>query len=259
MSGRGADDARPLAEGAQLYETDRSVAEYLEFHYGPECLGVPNFPTACAEAAVAAVLRAGHAGRARCLDVGCAVGRSSFELARDFLHVDAVDFSHKFIEAASRLVRDGRILWHAPTEGLLAIERSASLPPVPADRVRFLQGDACRLTADLSGYDLVLAANLIDRLHDPAVFLADIADRIVPGGVLAITSPYTWLETYTPPEKWLGGKLVDGRPVRSSEGLEAALVGRFELIDRRDIPFVIRETARKHQHTIAEFTAWHRR
>lgn len=259
MSGRGPDDSRPLAEGARLYETDRSVAEYLEFHYGPECLGVPNFPTACAEAAVAAALRAGHAGRARCLDVGCAVGRSSFELARDFLHVDAVDFSHRFIEAASRLAREGRVAWHAPTEGLLSIERAATVPTVPTDRVRFLQGDACKLAGDLSGYDLVLAANLIDRLHDPAGFLSDVAGRIVPGGVLAITSPYTWLEAYTPIEKWIGGKLVDGRPISTFEGLTAALCGRFELIDRRDLPFVIRETAHKHQHTIAEFTAWRRR
>jgi hypothetical protein len=105
----------------------------------------------------------------------------------------------------------------------------------------------------------VLAANLIDRLHDPAAFLADIAERVVPGGVLAITSPYTWLEAYTPPEKWLGGRVVDGRPVWSFEGLTASLAGWFKLIDRRDIPFVIRETARKHQHSIAEFTAWHRR
>lgn len=259
MSGRSPSEARPLAEGARLYETDRSVAEYLEFHYGPECLGVPNFPAACAEAAVAAALRAGHAGRARCLDVGCAVGRSSFELARHFLHVDAVDFSHRFIEAASRLARDGRIFWHAPTEGLLSVERSASLPSAPADRVRFLQGDACMLPADLSCYDLVLAANLVDRLHDPAAFLSDIAGRIVPGGVLAITSPYTWLEAYTPIEKWLGGRVVDGRAVSSLEGLTAAVGGPFELIDRRDIPFVIRETARKHQYTIAEFTAWRRR
>jgi hypothetical protein len=27
---------------------------------------------------------------------------------------------------------------------------------------------------------------------------------------------------------------------------------------REDIPFVIRETARKHQHTIAEMTVWRR-
>ncbi len=259
MSGCSPSGSRPLAEGARLYETDRSVAEYLEFHYGPECLGVPNFPAACAEAAVAAALRAGHAGRARCLDVGCAVGRSSFELARHFLHVDAIDFSHRFIEAALRLARDGGIFWHAPTEGLLSVERAASLPSVAAERVRFLQGDACNLAADLTRYDLVLAANLIDRLHDPAAFLADIAARIVPGGVLAITSPYTWLEAYTPPEKWLGGRIVEGRAVSSLEGLTAAVAGPFELIERRDIPFVIRETARKHQHTIAEFTAWRRR
>ena len=29
---------------------------------------------------------------------------------------------------------------------------------------------------------------------------------IVKGGLLVITTPYTWLEEYTPRELWLGGK-----------------------------------------------------
>ena len=38
--------------------------------------------------------------------------------------------------------------------------------------------------------------------------------------------------------------------------MRRALAGRCELIDCEDIPFVIRETARKHQHTIAEASFW---
>jgi putative 4-mercaptohistidine N1-methyltranferase len=253
----------PSAEGARIYENDRSVAEYLEFHYGPRHLDVPNFPSACAEAAIAALELSGHAGRGRALDVGCAVGRSAFELARSFVQVDAIDFSHRFVEAGSRLASGERLAYDIPTEGLLSLHRTASLADLRLDgtapRVQFAQGDACALADGLTHYDLVLAANLIDRLHDPSLFLARIADRVVPGGLLAITSPYTWLETYTPPDKWLGGRVVDGRPVGSLEGLTAALEPGFERIDRRDIPFVIRETARKHQHTVAEFTAWRRR
>lgn len=255
-------DARPVSEGSRLYETGRAVAEYLEFHYGPEHLGVENFPVACTAAAVAAVEKAAHPGRDRCLDVGCAVGRSSYELARHFSTVDAIDYSHAFIDAARRVADHDGMRYAIPTEGLLTVERTASLGPTElaatAHRVAFQQGDACSLAAGLTGYDLVLAANLIDRLHDPAAFLASMADRIVPGGVLAITSPYTWLEAYTPPEHWLGGRVVEGRSVTTFEGLSAALAPGFALVARSDIPFVIRETARKHQHTIAEFTAWRR-
>ena len=253
----------PSTEGSRIYETDRSVAEYLEFHYGPTHLDVPNFPEACAEAAIAALELAGHPGRGGALDVGCAVGRSAFELTRSFARVDAIDFSHRFVEAGARLAAGERLDYDIPTEGRLSLRRTASLADLGLDRtaprVRFAQGDACALADEFAHYDLVLAANLVDRLHDPSLFLARIADRVVPGGLLAITSPYTWLEAYTPPDRWLGGRVVGGRPVGSLEGLTAALEPGFERIDRRDIPFVIRETARKHQHTIAEFTAWRRR
>lgn len=43
----------------------------------------------------------------------------------------------------------------------------------------------------------MLAANLIDRLYSPRKFLTTIHERMNPGGLLVITSPYTWLEEYT--------------------------------------------------------------
>ena len=73
------------------------------------------------------------------------------------------------------------------------------LPPeLPRERVRFEQGDACHLRGDLGRFDLVLMANLIDRLPDPARCLARLPGLVTPGGWLIITSPYTWLEEYTP-------------------------------------------------------------
>jgi hypothetical protein len=41
-------------------------------------------------------------------------------------------------------------------------------------------------------------------------------------------------------------------------GIARELEGSFGLVLREDIPFVIRETARKHQHTLAEMTVWRR-
>jgi len=84
-------------------------------------------------------------------------------------------------------------------------------------------------------------------------------NRLVPGGLLVITSPYTWLEEFTPRERWLGGIKIDGENVTTRDGLRAALGDRFRLVaDPRDLEFVIRETARKFQHTVAEVTVWER-
>jgi 5-histidylcysteine sulfoxide synthase/putative 4-mercaptohistidine N1-methyltranferase len=255
-----------VTTGSRLYETDQLVTQYLEFHYfdgtasaSQPPLGVPNFPQAC----VAATLRHVPADRrGRCLDIGCSVGRSALEFARHFAHVDALDFSARFINAGVRLQQGDELLYEIPTEGDLTMPRAVSLDRLglaaTAGRVLFMQGDACNLKGLYTGYDLVFAGNLIDRLYDPALFLREMPSRIFPGGLLVLTSPYTWLEEYTARDKWLGGRREHGEPLATRAGIARLLEPAFALVHREDIPFVIRETARKHQHSIAEMTVWRR-
>jgi len=254
-----------VTAGSRLYETDQLVTQYIEFHYGDAVpggtppLGVPNFPRACVTATMPHVPAD---RRRRCLDIGCSVGRSALEFARHFDHVDAIDFSARFIQAGVRLQQGDEVLYEIPTEGDLTAPRAVSLDRLglaaTAGRVVFMQGDACNLKPLFTGYDLVFAGNLIDRLYDPAAFLRDVGRRVLPGGLLVLTSPYTWLEEYTPKDKWLGGRREHGEPLPTLTGITRELAGTFTLLHRQDIPFVIRETARKHQHTIAEMTVWRR-
>ncbi|MFM7207854.1 MAG: 5-histidylcysteine sulfoxide synthase [Planctomycetaceae bacterium] len=256
-----------VTAGSRLYETDQLVTQYLEFHYHDAAaagtadpLGVPNFPKACVEATMRHVPAD---RRDRCLDIGCSVGRSAFEFARFFGHVDAIDFSARFIQSGVRLQQGDEVLYEIPSEGELTVSRAISLERIGlADvggRVLFMQGDACNLKELFTDYDVVFAGNLIDRLYEPAMFLDAIAGRIRPGGLLVITSPYTWLEEYTPKAKWVGGRREAGEPLSTAAGLRRRLDAAFELVHTQDLPFVIRETARKHQHTIAEMTVWRRR
>ena len=248
-----------VTDGSRLYETDQLVTQYLEFHFGPEALGVPNFPRACVEAVIRHVPQG---RRGKCLDIGCSVGRSAFEFARFFSHVDAFDFSARFIQSGVRLQQGNDVIYEVPTEGELTISRTISLDRLGLEqvgsRVLFMQGDACNLKPLYTGYDLVFAGNLIDRLYDPSLFLDGIASRILPGGLLVITSPYTWLEEYTPKAKWIGGRREHGEPLSTLAGLQQTLEPRFALLHRENVPFVIRETARKHQHSLAEMTVWRR-
>jgi putative 4-mercaptohistidine N1-methyltranferase len=206
----------------------------------------------------------------RALDIGCAVGRSSFELAKGlpgqagFKSVVGVDFSARFINLADELIREGIVRYALTDEGELQSFREISLEKLglldSAEKVSFWQGDACNLKETYRDFDLVLAANLIDRLYDPAKFLDEIGQRIVPGGVLVLTSPYTWLEEHTPKQQWLGGFKRDGERYTTLDALHAQLSRDFvPLGEPRDVPFVIRETARKFQHTVAQLTCWERR
>ena len=58
-------------------------------------------------------------------------------------------------------------------------------------------GDGCDLP-EIGQFGCVLAANLICRLPDPIQFFDRLRSILVPGGIVVITSPYSWLEQYTP-------------------------------------------------------------
>lgn len=72
-----------------------------------------------------------------------------------------------------------------------------------------------------------------------------------------ITSPYTWLEEHTKKEEWVGGFKENGENVSTLDGLKKVLNSHFKLIQGpQALPFVIRETSRKFQHTLSEVTIW---
>lgn len=250
----------PMTQTTAYYETDKQLSEYAEFHYGDEYFGVPNFPKALANIALAA-----SAGRPRrkALDLGCATGRATFELAREFDEVTGIDFSARFIGLGVQLAEHGVTRYTLPDEGELVSYKTRNLNELGLDatrsKVSFSQGDACNLKAQFTGYDLILAANLIDRLYDPALFLRSVHERLQLGGILMLTSPYTWLAEHTPREAWVGGFKKDGESYTTLDGLQALLGQHFRLMQpAQDVPFVIRETRRKHQHTVAEVTLWER-
>ena len=75
-----------------------------------------------------------------------------------------------------------------------------------------------------------------------------------------IASPYSWDEAFTEKEEWLGGFRVAGEPFTTFEGLLACLDPNFTPIgEPLNVPFTLRETKRKFQHSFSEVTAWQRR
>lgn len=242
------------------YTTDSIVTQYCHFGWGENALGVENYPAACADIALEVMK---ERPRRKAFDIGCAIGRSTFELARGFDEVIGVDFSARFIQEAQRLKQNGLLRYRMPTEGDLESFHEVNLAQFGLEEVRskvsFWQADACNLKTLYTGFDLIFAGNLIDRLYDPQKFLESLSKRLNEKGILILTSPYTWQEESTPKEKWIGGYKRDGENITTLQGLEEILESDFILLETRNIPFVIQETARKHQHTIAQMTIWQKR
>lgn len=264
------------AGGSVIYEGQRAVDEYLAMHFGghfdvfPYATGAKDgldFPTRCAAEVVAACKSDGRdPSAASALDVGCAVGGSSFALAQHFASVDAIDYSQAFVAAAQSMQRDGQLTYSALVEGTRTSLHTARLPDSltasDAAKVRFGQGDACALEElrdagklKAEGYDAVLASNLLCRLPKPRAFLTSCADWVVkPHGVLVLLTPFSWLEQWTARDEWIGG----GESV-SSDRLQAQMESLgFELASRTDVPFLIREHARKFQYGVSECSVWKR-
>jgi len=243
-----------------IYNTDSIISQYCHFGWGENTLGVENYPAVCGRIALAYMK---DKPKRKAFDIGCAIGRSSFELARGFDEVIGVDFSARFIQEAQSLKENGALHYTMPSEGELENFYKVDLADFDLEeerkKVSFWQADACNLKPIYKDFDLIFAGNLIDRLYDPKKFLDSLAARLNDGGMLILTSPYTWQEESTPKEKWIGGYKKDGENVTTLDGLKEILGSDFELIDTKDVPFVIQETARKHQHTIAHMTIWQKR
>jgi putative 4-mercaptohistidine N1-methyltranferase len=239
-----------------IYETNKSLCEYCDFHYGDEYFGVKNFAKNSIE-----ILKPFIKNRNRVLDLGCAVGRSSFELANYFNEVVAIDYSNSFINLAKKIQNSISIKYDITIEGDLKEQKIINLEELDLyknrNKIEFLQGDATNLDSKIKNFDLIFCSNLIDRLNNPMNFIENISSRLNKNGVLVILSPYTWLEEYTNKNNWLGGYEKNNKEIFTIDTLKNNLVS-MDLIKTYDVEFVIKETKRKFQHTISQMSIWNK-
>lgn len=237
-----------------VYETKKLREEYLLFHFGTaeQILSWERGPREALDfpARIVESFSTGEVGRA--LDLGCAVGRSAFELSRTCEEVVAIDYSQAFVDAGIEMQRAGSCEISRLEEGHRFEQITVRLPPaVRSERIRFEQGDAMDLRADLGQFDRILAANLLCRLSEPERLLKRLPEMVASGGELIFTTPCTWLEEFTPKDRWPKDSTL--------EWMQETLSPSFELEFTNDEPFLIRETARKFQWTVALLTRWRRR
>lgn len=221
------------------YEQERTLHEYLGFHYPDEdplaaLLGertpplAERFPFAIRE-----LWEPRPEGLA--LDVGAACGRMTLELAADHRHAIGLDLSKLLVRGAERVRRDGRARYDSVVEGDIRLTHDVAVPQ--GEDAAFLVADAGLLPFSPGTFDTVIALNLIDRVPDPAAVVDELARLVSPGGILIVASPFTWLTEFTPRERWMVGV----------ETLRSHLAGAFDVDEARRMPFFIPHHARTGQ------------
>jgi SAM-dependent methyltransferase len=309
------------SHNTNVYETSSSLIQYLMLHFPSSGAdeGIPSilphanapqhglrFPHRAAKATIDLYDMVNQQSQKtdplHALDVGCAVGGGSFELAKHFQTVDAFDLSENFIRVARQMKDMERVTFQVPMEGdITAIVVCRHEPDVTsevANRVRFFVGDACRIPEMMNvrdgnikppllaanKYDAIVLSNLLCRLPDPTACLEALPLLLTDKGVVLILTPYSWLNEFTPPDKWLGGHYddeVDSFAAASDTNTDAAAAvskrrQKIEQLSRNglqremerlgfvnvsceEMPVVIREHQRKYQYIISEATGWKRK
>jgi 5-histidylcysteine sulfoxide synthase len=239
------------------YADPKIVEQYVGFHYGQSTFEFANatiFPhLERPDSALNFVGRCGKLVSEACdlyeveknsiLDVGCAVGGTSLEFARNgFKKVIGIDYSVPFVKTAQEILNTKRFQCYGLDAELL--------PPIPENvHIQFEFGDALNLNPQWNNneFDVVFAGNLLCRLSDPQNFLNQLPRITRTGGLVVLVSPYSWLESFTPRNKWFSSI-----PGEGENGIreEMKKLG-FDLVYHQEIPFMIRETLRKYQYVVS--------
>ncbi len=205
------------------------------------------------EGSVARVLAAGleHVPEPKTpiLDVGCSVGRTTYDLARRGLVV-GVDLNFTMLRLAKRIAREGRVTYARRESGLVYEERTVDVRLEHAERADFWCADALALPFREGTFGLAASLNLIDCLQSPLEHLRSLRDVLAPSGSALVATPFDWAPHATPLEQWLGGHSphggAKGRPDETLKALLGTeqLAGVSLVAQERDLAWHVRLHAR---------------
>jgi SAM-dependent methyltransferase len=207
------EQTRAVLEDQRGYNAPGMLSAYLWSHFG-DLLG---------EQQATEAYRVWSAGFEKCdghaLDVGCAVGRLTFELAKTHNHVIGVDTSIAFIRKAREILIRRRLDFDLIVEGHLSEPRSCDFnADYDFSRVEFIVADALALPFRHGDFTTVAAINLLEKVPDPLKHLKEV-NRMMREreSTFLFSDPFSWDEAVSPPELWLSG---NGNAQYSSRGID---------------------------------------
>jgi SAM-dependent methyltransferase/uncharacterized protein YbaR (Trm112 family) len=183
------------------------------------------------EAAPGAVSRALQAGLALLggvegpvVDLGCAVGRTTFDLAGlTEAPVLGVDLSFPMLQLAQRVLASGTVQFDVRLGGLVYQPVTAATPFGGASNVDFWLTDALSLPLRPGTAGTIVALNLLDCVPSPLTLLETIRATLRSGGRALIGCPYDWASSATSAEHWIGGHSQRGGYGGASDAMLRAL------------------------------------
>lgn len=139
------------------------------------------------------------------LDIGCAVGRTTFELAERHVGLTlGVDLNFSLLRAAQRVLREGLIRFPLKRIGVVYDQHEFPVSFENIQQVDFWACNALALPFENETFQFASAFNVLDAVPTPRQFLVAISDLLKTGGQTLLTTPFDWTPG-TPLERWIGG------------------------------------------------------
>ncbi|MEM7199362.1 MAG: methyltransferase domain-containing protein [Planctomycetota bacterium] len=159
------------------------------------------------------------------IDLGCSVGRTSFELAdRTADLVLGIDMNFAMLQVAQSAMRTGVARFPQRRVGVVYEQAEHPVHCANPDKVDFWACSAAALPFDNGAFDLAVALNLIDCVSSPLDLLQSTANVLREGGKALFATPYDWSPGATPLEAWVGGHSQRTEHAGRSEPLLRALL-----------------------------------
>ncbi|MEP1871725.1 MAG: 5-histidylcysteine sulfoxide synthase [Paraglaciecola sp.] len=199
----------------------------------------------------------------RVLDIGCGVGRLSFELAKLAGQVDGIDFTARHIQHCLDLKEQGQLRYAMPTQGEIFDFHEVTLAELgfeqAPENLNFAQGDGHNLKPQFADYDLVICHRVIEYSYHPEMLLKQLSQRVKAGGVVVIGSSYGWNEDITDKKHWIGGVKRNGENLSSEAHLLDIMQDQFELLQQADIVSQFELDKRTSQTANNHITIWRKK
>lgn len=140
------------------------------------------------------------------LDIGCSVGRGTFELAKVTGDLAiGVDLNFSMLRLAEEIRRSGRARYARRRVGLAFDFIDDPIPALPADNVSFWCTDVSALPFAAAQFQGALALNMLDCVPSPLGLLCEIGRVLKPNAEAILATPFDWAAGATQPSAWLGG------------------------------------------------------
>ena len=218
---------RDMINDDRGYNAPGMLSAYLWSHFG-DLIGDPAATRAYEKWSAGFITTQGDA-----LDVGCAVGRLSFEMAATHDHVIGLDTSIAFIRKAREILTTKSLAFDLIVEGHVTEPRSHQFDANrDFSQVDFLVADALALPFRKQAFATTAAINLLEKVPNPLKHLKEI-NRVLRerSAMFLFSDPFSWDEAVSHPKTWLGGNGNDPYSARGIDTLRRMFAGEFGVFD----------------------------